>query len=312
MSGEKEPIRASRLSNREVMLSAAVLHSLNQPSTSGQNKCENRLSSISSEAIDKSTDKTESSSKQTTADMTSPSKSNTDDTETNIDDELSLSQYELDIVNKYLNQLDDSDESNDEIVSEKLDEQLAIASSIDSSDELNHINATIDQCNGIDKSIDSDAQSESIEKSSQISSSSSSLQQPPSSVSYANANAIDEMQCTQTSRQFGMIDPENAMINQTIRNTESAHSHYDTHNDVNNNNISLSSNVANQSLAHGRYTNDSQRHCDNNNMRRTNQNRTASSNINRITANLPIVVGITSCVWGLFFYAVKSLYSDLT
>lgn len=371
-SENEQPIRANRLSNREVMLSAAVLQNINMPSTSaavsgGYKRTNRRLSSsVSSEAT--TYDKSEQSSNQTSSAaavttsssasaaaavancVSSPSKSNADESDTN--DELSLSQYELDIVNKYLNELCDSDESNDqnEIVKEKLDEQLAIVSSIciDSGEDDGAtsiakqtdrmINIDNDQCNGIHIESDTSTQSQSQIHSLDASTSSTGMQQHSFShpCIIANANANDEMQCTQTSRQSGFDQPNQsyAMINQTMqRNTiETAHSpsHHHTHNDVNNNNISLSSNIgshSDRSIDHRRYNNnnannqnnnnhhqtsDSRRHCDNNSNMRSRTNPNATNDSNRISANLPIIVGIASCVWGLFFYAAKSFYSDLT
>lgn len=378
MSSENEQpqkIRANRLSNREVMLSAVVFQNMNMPSTSsaslsGGYKCGNWLpSSVSSGTGERSNDRSEQSSNQASASasiaeslssssaaaaaaavaseaaminhLSSPLKSDADESETNNDDDLSLSQYELDIMNKYLNDMCDSDESyeQDEIIGENLDEQLAIALSIhiDNGNDGTHakqteqlVNAT-DHYNGIH--VESDIQSQSH---SQDASSSSSTdqhqhqqQQQANVLSHpsSNANANDDIQCTQASRQseFDQSNQSNAMINQTMQcNIHES----DTHDDVNNNNISsLNSNIGyshstvhsieqqqfgyNGNSNNNHQTSDSRRHCDNNNRNRTNPF-SSNSDTNRITSNLPIIVGITSCVWGLFFYAAKSFYSDLT
>lgn len=361
MSGENEPIRANRLSNREVMLSAAGLYNINMPSTSGGGGYNdyytygNRLSSVSSNEITSDQSKCEQSSNDVATASSSSvpanrvnnstSTSNADETDTNVDDdELSLSQYELDIVNKYLNEMCDSDDHAQNVVSDEenqFDDGLAIkTSSNDDGNKSMMITkqndnlVIVDQCNVVKSQSPSQSQStvsmqNASTSSTSTSSSLSSSSVQPTLLAVSNANATDDMQYTQTSRQSG-FDQSNAIINQIMQNNISSatHSHIDTHNDVNNNNISLSS-IANnnQSTAaseaattppptHGQRqcTNDSRRPCNNNssnnNNRRTNPN--SSSYNNRISANLPIVVGITSCIWGLFFYAVKSFYSDLT
>lgn len=389
MSGEKEPIRANRLSNREVMLSSAALRNINMPSTStsGDYINSNRISSVSSELTDKSSGKRRfgtntststsasanasvNASQTTNGDSISGSmsssssipQSNADHKcDANTDDDLSLSQYELDIMNKYLNELCDSDESNehDETISENLDEQLAIARSsisIDSGDSsLNQspsdlVNVNVPQSNEIESESPSlslsqsqsqsqcepksqsqsqfeKTESQSLDASSLSSSppspSLSASAQQPIQVSNLNANAIqnqnpnpnDAIRCTQTSRQLEFDQPfqSNAMLNQN-RNTQMDNTHIDTHHDVNNNNnLSLNSNIMGQQSSSNNISGQSRltsgrRYCNNN--RRTNTNTPSDSN--RITANLPIVVGITSCIWGLFFYAAKSFYSDFT
>lgn len=253
------------------MLSAAVLHNMTMPSTSGTFR--NSQSSVSNDAT--WSDRSELSSSQPINCVSSAS--HVDDTQANTDDELSLSQYELDIVNKYLTELGDSDEHSGR---NELDDQLPIAQ---------------DHSNDRSEPIESESLSQSLS----LSHAASTSQQPEPNAN-ANAHATDEIRCTQTSRpfEFDQANQSSAMINHRI--TEPAP--IDTHNDVNNNNIRLSSDIDSHRISPPTYS----RHCDNN--RRTNTNPLST----RINANLPIMVGITSCIWGLFIYAVKSFYSDLT
>lgn len=349
MSSENEPIRASRLSNREVMLSAAVLHNMNVPSssTSGDYFNSNRMSSVSYNGGQQSYGRTASETSTSVAATTmttttatsmtsvkpnqasncvsSTSKSSVDDTDTNSndnDDDMSISQYELDIVNKYLNELCSSDESNDQekSISENVDEQLTnvmknqtfhVSCSDDDESLPNQMHRFSDQCTDQSSTLDllsieseSESQTRQSLYQSQVASSSSSMQQPLH-VSTAN----DEIQCTQgTSRQIGFDQSIriSAMINQNRSNTDLGQ----THNDVNNNNIRLSSSTTTEShrIDPGRYSS-GRNNCSN--YGRTNPIMTRD-NINRTSANIPIIVGIASCVWGLFFYAVKSFYSDFT
>lgn len=325
------------------MLSAAVLHNMNVPSssTSGDYFNSNRMSSVSHKAGQQSYGKIGSGTTTTTTTtsmtsvkpnqasncVSSTSKSSVDDTDTNSnenenenDDDMSISQYELDIVNKYLNELCSSDESNDQekSISENVDEQLTnvtkntfhVSCSDDDESLPNQMYRFSDQCTDQSStldllSIESESESQSLSQS-QVASSSSSMQQQPSPVSTAN----DEIQCTQgTSRQIGFDQSIriSAMINQNRSNTDLGQ----THNDVNNNNIRLSSSNTTESHHNDpglRYSS-GRNHCSN--YGRTNPIMTRD-NINRTSANIPIIVGIASCVWGLFFYAVKSFYSDLT
>lgn len=322
LSCDNEPIRASRLSNREVVLSAAGLYNFNapsSPSTSGEYKNKRRLSSISGGTALKAIERMQDRSNQIAAYYISTASKSSDDeidaiNDNDIDndnhndttnDDISLSQYELDVVNKYLNELSncdqDENESNDhdENLSEIPNEQLT--GNIDSCDDLlRHQN---DQCNLFDMSVGlkPKTQLQSISPSQ----SQSQYQDTPSSLEpLLISNKNDEIQCTQTSRPFGFdqSNQSNAMINQN-RNADSGH----THNDVNNNNISLSSSTDSHMIGRNRYPSGHRRYGSN---RTTNTN--AMNNNNRISSNLPIIVGITSCVWGLLLYAVKSFYSDLT
>lgn len=338
LSCENEPIRASRLSNREVMLSAAVLHNLNTPSssTSGEYRNNRRLSSVSSGTALRSNDRILERPNQrpancinrasiSTEDGTDASNDNDNENENDNDndndttnDDISLSQYELDVVNKYLNELcncdQDENESNDLDVN--LSEQLT--GSIDSSDDS--LQNQTDQCNLIDMSVElkpqtqfqtqtqTQTQSQTLSQSQSQSLTQSQYQDTPSSLApFLISSKNDEIQCTQTSRPFGFdqsnqSNQSNAMINQN-RNADSGH----THNDVNNNNISLSSNTDSHTVSQHRYSSGHRRYGSN-----LTTNTNAMSNSNRISANLPIIVGITSCVWGLLLYAVKSFYSDFT
>lgn len=339
LSNENEPIRASRLSNREVMLSAAVLHNMNMPSssTSGDyNISTNRMSSISSKPGHTWNDKiggrrasnqaVNCVNSSTTSASTTASKSSVNDDETdtnsNDNDDLSISQYELDIVNKYLNELCSSDESNDQekSISENIDEQLinvVTSNNVSGGDDdesqsqsppnqIYRLNAN-DQCSTLDMSIESDTESQSLSQSQ--SQDARSVQPQPFPVSNSSAN--DEIQCTvQTSRQLGFDQSIqiNAMINQPNRYNTYDLGH--TLNDVNNNNISLSSNTMDShNVNQGLYSSGGRRPCSN--YGRTNPIQTRDNQL-RTSANIPIIVGIASCVWGLFFYAVKSFYSDLT
>lgn len=333
MSNENEPIRANRLSNREVMLSAAVLHNMNMPSSSTSADYTININQISrkSSAAGQSDDKNaahasnqasicvNSSRPPSTSMTTMSSKSSADDetdTASNGNDELSLSQYELDIVNKYLNEICSSDESNDQekSISEMIDEQLINVtsnnlSSGDDDDESQPHSNYADRLNDNDHSSTLDMSIESdFETQSQSQDARSSATPQPFSVS---TNTNDEIQCTeQTSRQIGFDQSIhiNAMINQ-----ENRYNTYDlghTLNDVNNNNISLSSNTTDShNVDQGRYSSGGRTPCSN--YGTTNPIMTRDNQL-RTSANIPIIVGIASCVWGLFFYAVKSFYSDLT
>lgn len=361
---EKESIRASRLSNREVMLSStAVLHNMNLPSSSSSASIDylirNRKPCASNKRGQSITDQSNAmvKAKQTTSTCQSnhnTSKSSADDTEaetnssSNIDndsndqDNTDLSQYELDIVNKYLNEMSSSnDESNDydKNISENQNEnQLnsiesssmnshhssggdgGSGSGTDSindnknntqSNQSNRLN-TNDQCSTADVSIESDVESptQSQSQSQSHDASTSAMQQ-----SFPVSSASDEIRaCTQTSRQivFDQTNQIDAMINPTRYTDYLGH----THNDVNNNNLSLSSNNNNNTNT----TNHTDSHSSNQGRHYSSERRhygmTGRTNptSNRLTiTNIPIIVGITSCVWGLFFYAVKCFFfSDLT
>lgn len=342
MYNEKESIRASRLSNREVMLSStAALHNMNLPSSSTSASVDylirNRMpcasfksgQSITMQSSEPLTAKplTSSckSSKDTDADdeddieAETNSNNNMENSDLDTATDLSLSQYELDIVNKYLNEINNDDEK---IYSES--EQLnssSMANNVDDAHNDNSIDVNSDQMDACDPcstaadvSIESDGESP-IQSQSHDDASTSTQQQQQQLFPVSSAN--EEIRaCTQTSRQIVFDHTSNqidAMIN-PIRNTDYL-GH--THNDVNNNNLSLSSNNNNQ----------------NNNHNQTDSHRTLNQGIhysserqhygmtgrtnpisNRLTiTNIPIIVGLTSCVWGLFFYAVKCFfYSDLT
>lgn len=358
-----ESIRASRLSNREVMLSStAVLHNMNLPSSSSSASVDylirnrtpcatfRRSQSItdqsnellkaklamacasSNRTVKSSTDDDDTETDTDTASASSNTENNDQD---NNDTDLSLSQYELDIVNKYLNEMTSSndecnehDQSNSE--NRNVQSMELSPSSVhdgggggddDSSgnigdcttkdaqaDQCTHSIGSVDQANTADVSIESDSESPTQSQSHDAST-------PPMQQLCPVSSANDEIRaCTQPSRQivFDQINQIDAMIN-PIRYTDYL-GH--THNDVNNNNLSLSSHTTNhtnnnnhtdsQSANQGRHYSSERRHYGM--AGRTNPIS------NRLTiTNLPIIVGITSCVWGLFFYAVKCFfYSDLT
>lgn len=331
---KKESIRASRLSNREVMLSStALLHNMNLPSSSSSASIDylvrNRKPSTSYKSEQSMSDRSHNDAavtkaKQSTSTARSKASTTTDDTEadtnssSNIDNDdqdnsdLSLSQYELDIVNKYLNEMSSSnDESNDfdKHNSEMPSDNQSHRSSLDGGGS-NSIKSN--QSHTADVSIESDGdsstQSQSQSQSQSHDASTSAMQQQLFPVS----SASDEIRaCIQTSRQivFDQTNQIDAMINPTRYTDYLGH----THNDVNNNNLSLSSNNTNTNAT----TNNNNNHTDShssNHGRHYSSERQYGMTSNRLTiANLPIIVGITSCVWGLFFYAVKCLFfSDLT
>lgn len=369
MCKNKESIRASRLSNREVMLSStALLHNMNLPSSSSSasidylvrnrkpctsNRSEQSMASDQSNGMVKAKPSTTSTSTSasnkssaaddTEADTNSSSNINDNDNDSNDQDntDLSLSQYELDIVNKYLNEMSSSnDESNDydknisesnhnenQLTSIESSSMNSHRSSLDGGDsgsghhntQSNRSNVN-DQCTTADVSIESDGESptqsqtqtQSQSQSQSHDASTSAMQQllPVSSAS----NEIRA--CIQTSRQivFDRTNQIDAMINPTRYTDYLGH----THNDVNNNNLSLSSNNTNTNTNTNNHTDHSYssnhgRHYSSERNYGMTADRTSPTG-NRFTiSNLPIIVGITSCVWGLFFYAVKCLFfSDLT
>lgn len=254
MNKENEQIRANRLSNREVVLSSAARALTHTSSTSHVNEPKPSIPMAScsttnrTKIIDTITDQSPPTPDQIP---------NTDE-----DDEY-LSQYEIDIVNKYLNELDDDD--GDALVASDLGINAIIQSS--------HANANEDATS------DDESEQRSV------------------------IEVIDTM-AVQAHDNHVIID-NTSQCNQTSRRTisfEQANQANANNADVNNNNTSLAGIASNPS--DGQQNRSSQRHrfCEPN--RRTNTNAT--------NMNLPIIVGITSCVWGLCLFAMKSFYSDLT
>lgn len=258
MNKENEQIRANRLSNREVVLSSAARALTHTPSAShiSESKPNIPMASCSTTNRTKIIDTANDQSPPTANKI-----ANADE------DEQYLSQYEIDIVNKYLNELgdDDDDDDGDALVAS----DLGINSILQSS----HANANVD-----DTSDDESEQRSVIE-----------VIDVMAVQSHDNDAIIDnDSQCNQTSRRtISFEQPNQANANNA---------------DVNNNNMSLIGIASNPS--DGQQNRSSQRHrfCEPN--RRTNTNAT--------NMNLPIIVGITSCVWGLCLFAMKSFYSDLT
>lgn len=279
MSGENEPIRANRLSNREVLFTPAA-HNINMPSTSTAYETTKQMIAKleQTDSIEKIED--ESDEPSTNKFNSNIDEMTTTTTTTNTDDDLSLSQYELDIVNKYLNELGESDEDhdhNDINLNETFNNELP--------NTLSNVQENTEQNVSVDELVNDSDEMNTYIKSQDV----STVTPKPFTSSHADDNTIDTGRFTSTSRQIG--------FHQQYRN-----------NDVNNNNIRLcSGSTQNNSIGH---MNENSQRCDNNN-RRTNTNN-LNANHNSFAANLPIMVGITSCVWGLFYFAVKSLYSDMT
>lgn len=354
MYNEKESIRASRLSNREVMLSStAALHNMNLPSSSTSASVDYLIRSRMPCSSFKSGQSTSTQSSEPAKPLTSScmgSKDTDADDEDDIEAEtnsnnniensdqdtatdLSLSQYELDIVNKYLNEINNDDGNDDEKICSD-SEQLNSSSMADNVDDGHNDNSIdvnsnaqpidSDQMNACDPcstaadvSIESDGGSPMQSQSHDDASTSTQQQQQQPQQLFPVSSANEEIRaCTQTSRQIVFDQTSHqidAMIN-PIRNTDYL-GH--THNDVNNNNLSLSSNNNN----HNQNNNQTDSHRTlNQGMHYSSERRhygmTGRTNpiSNRLTiTNIPIIVGLTSCVWGLFFYAVKCFFfSDLT
>lgn len=306
MGGEHDTIRANRLSNREVLLTSTATHYPSAESNSGLL----RPFKVSTEQ-----EHLESNDEQTSSILGS----DIDESDNDRTDDVSLSQYELDVVNRYLkdfceNEVIDSDahDDHDQNVINNIDEQLAKALSIQidcCDDGHTQLLTDIDHGSNISKSSNL-----LIDSQSDVSSSTSLLP-----VSDHADHTTDESRCSQTSRQIGF--DQNNQSNTTATNTNYTNNAAQSvcadrilanNNDFNNNNIRLSNSDSDQSAVSIAFA--TNRNTSNNRFRENSQrpNPSSTTNPRLFGDNLPIIVGITSCVWGLFFYAVKSLYSDLT
>lgn len=330
LTGEHETIRANRLSNREVVFTSSVQYSETAASSTstkdsliGPIKCDESLQKIDDPAVSASI-----------ASFTNENEnflSNESAMHTDVDD-TALSQYELDVMSRYLKDLSENDDiDSDEVaidvhalvqnvnnnIKNNVDEQLSKALSC-------HVI-------GCSSSDDDDGQkttlNDHIDPTAILSNNQSDFESSNASslipVTDHADHTTDDSHCIQTSRQIGFDqnNQSNTAINQYTNNVCAADSILvNNNNDFNNNNLRISnqsgtnqsgSNIATTSTNSTTNRNTNRRFCDNiNNNQRANTTRTHQNRL--FGENLPIVVGITSCVWGLFFYAVKNLYSDLT
>lgn len=195
-----------------------------------------------------------------------------DDENVDVDDDQYLSQYEIDIVNKYLNELGNADENIE--CDDPSDGDGTIAVNSDGGIALAHTSDDESEQRSVIEVIDSDASSNAM---------AATITDAGAGQASAAQVSAGQASATQTSRRS--IDPANA-----------------NNADVNNNNTSLIG-IASNPYDGQQDRGVGQRFCEPN--RRTN----TSANANM---NLPMIVGITSCVWGLCLYAMKSIYSDLT
>lgn len=257
-----------------VLSSAASRGLINSPSTSYVSECKAHIASCSAGNRNASNEPAGIGRMKRAVDAIPSADDDVDD-----DDEY-LSQYEIDIVNKYLNELGDADEciESDELNdgSESTDGsdgyRAHVASAGDSSDDESEQRSVLEV-------VDSDAPSTATAAMTAT----HAVNASADSDSGSNGASANAGPCTQTSRPS--IDPEHA-----------------NNADVNNNNTSLIGHASNPSDGQ-QNRGVGQRFSEPN--RRTN----SSANANM---NLPMIVGITSCVWGLCLYAMKSIYSDLT
>ena len=274
--------RRTRLSNREILLSAAVL-----PTTTNQDRRQSldeynaerwRLDQLLSNETNANAGRSDHSDRMENADEKFDENSEKEfdedsyirsvlensryDDGHDVDADCTLSEYERNILNKYLKEF--TEQAND-------------------SDDNNNVNAT-NTNNGNVPQNDAKPQQhaeryDELLPSITPSTSSSSLQRTASTASMSNT-------ICNSSRQMSFVESKN--INKFANNSDRYCNCNNNSNNNNTNNINTDLNQTNVS--------------DN---ERPNGNRHST-----FGPTVPLWVGVTSCFWGLFFYFVKTYYLD--
>lgn len=276
---ENEQIRANRLSNREVVLSSVARGLINSPSTTYVNECKNTNMPPTASC---STNYQMANIEVATGDqnMHAIDKISANVVDADADDEQILSQYEIDIVNKYLNELCDGDDSDGDVVGVALTADGRVNDSSDDESEQRSVIEVLD-ANASDTWQASDK---------------------AMTVHAYDVDADESTADTDDSRSTARTTSRRSHLRCVQTNQANANNA-----DVNNNNMSLISIASNPSVGHAVAADTTAGQRAN---RFSEPNR--RTNTNAANMNLPMIVGITSCVWGLCLFAMKSLYSDVT